>query len=247
MSCAPTCYYGFMADVDYAAVRSSVEELLGGDTSGHDFGHIQRVHALAMQFTDESENKGLDRDVIELASYLHDVDDYKLVGHEQSAKLGNARRIMEEAHVLADTADRVLSIITTMGYSKSLRGIRPDTPEGMIVSDADMCDAIGANGTVRCMQYALSDKGSGRIFSPDIYPHIAITAEAYNSTGTTHDTDSMVNHHFEKLFTLRGLMLTEPGKREAAKRHAVMWQFIKAFLEEQQAPARWHTLIEQFK
>lgn len=50
--------------------------------------------------------------------------------------------------------ERVLDEIKTIGYNKRLNGITPITLEGRIVSDADMCDGIGATGIIRCYQYS---------------------------------------------------------------------------------------------
>lgn len=55
--------------------------------------------------------------------------------------------------------DQILEIISTMGYNKYLEGTRPLTLEGQIVSDADMCDAIGAMGILRTHAYNLSKGG----------------------------------------------------------------------------------------
>lgn len=55
-----------------------------------------------------------------------------------------------------------------MGYSKCLKGIRPTTIEGMVVSDVDMCDSIGTSGIIRSIVYAVSPLGSGVIFDSNV-------------------------------------------------------------------------------
>lgn len=88
----------------------------------------------------------VDLTVVSLAAQLHDVDDYKLVGKEQSERQANATEIMNSVGIDEVTQSKVRDIIANMGYSKSLKGIRPTTIEGKLVSDADMCDALGAGG-----------------------------------------------------------------------------------------------------
>lgn len=141
------------------SVRVAVKDMVRTDKSGHGIDHIDRVYNLAMCFAEET--PGADKTVIALASLLHDIDDYKMVGEEDARELRNARRIMELLGADKKTQDNVLGVISNMGYKNFLRGVRPNSSEGMIVSDADMCDSIGAVGIIRSIQYAISDKGSG--------------------------------------------------------------------------------------
>lgn len=223
-------------------VRHGAEEILGTDSSGHGMDHVERVYRLAMQFANEL--PGARQDIVALGALLHDVDDYKLVGKEKAKKLANATDIMGKAGIELEIQEAVRELIATMGYSKALKGIRPATVEGRIVSDADMCDAIGASGTIRCLQYAVSDKGSGVIFNPAVWPDVDITAEQYTSD-TAHNTDSFVNHHFEKLLKLSGMMMTEPGKHEATMRSDVMVKFLRAFFEEQNE-LQWSIFLDKY-
>ena len=225
------------------AVRVGVIECLGGDDSGHGMDHIDRVERLTVRFCDEFKGE-VDPFVARLIALLHDVDDYKLVGHTNAARLSNATAIMTTAGIGGVTQKRVLSAIKTIGYSKSLRGIRPTTVEGKIVSDADMCDAIGANGVMRSLLYAVSPKGNGRIFDPSVWPDVAIGADTYNADGNTHDTDGFINHFFEKMLKLKDMMLTEPGIKEAAVRDAFMIEFLRHYFREQNVE-EWSVFLEK--
>lgn len=93
--------------------------------------------------------------------------------------------------------------------------------------------------------YAVSDKGSGVIFRKDVWPLVDITAEQYSGHGTTHDTDSFVNHFFEKLLKLRGMMMTEPGRQEATLRDEQMVGFLRALFREEGVP-EWTDFLEQY-
>ncbi len=122
-------------------VHEAVRSLLEKDNSGHGLDHIERVRNLSLLF---AKKERADEEIIDLAALLHEVDDYKLFGEDSAMNLTNATRILDSYNLNSAKKDKVLEIIRTMGYNKSLYGIRPDTLEGAIVSDADMCDAIGA-------------------------------------------------------------------------------------------------------
>ena len=225
-------------------VRKSVLDLLKQDKSGHDSNHVIRVYNLALRFA-EQENSN--KYIVGLAALLHDVDDYKIVGKQNSKKLENAIRIMNNSNINFDIQTRVLNIIKTMGYSNYLKGIRPSTIEGKIVSDADMCDAIGANGIIRSIVYSVSDKGNGIIFDKNIYPNIDITYKEYNSnqTNTTHNTDSAINHFFEKSLKLSNLMLTKSGQQESINREKIIIDFLKQFFQEEGVP-EWESFLDMY-
>ena len=229
-------------------VRLGVAELLGDDDSGHGMDHIDRVDALGTRFSVTEGLTSVEAKIARLAGMLHDVDDYKLVGREKSLKLENATKIMTAAGIGDGLQVPVRGIIRTMGYNKALKGIRPNTLPGMVVSDADMCDAIGAVGVIRCLEYAVSSKGSGVVFDPTVWPLTDLTVEQYNSGGSTHSADSFINHFFEKLLKLKGMMQTQSGQQEATVRDEVMVLFLRQYLIEQNQP-NWveylNTYVEQ--
>lgn len=71
-------------------VKTKVRQLLGGDTSGHADDHVERVALLTERFANEcSESVNLQE--VLLTAWLHDVDDYKLVGKTQAE---NRQQIM---------------------------------------------------------------------------------------------------------------------------------------------------------
>ena len=156
------------------------------------------------------------------------------MGDAKSLDLLNAKKIMDKAEVPMQIQEMVLNIIKNMGYKNYLKGIRPKTLEGMIVSDADMCEAIGAHGIIRSVVYAVSDKGSGVIFDKNVWPNVNMTFDDYNKNGTTYDTDNAINYCFEKMLKLKDLMLCKSGKFEAEKRHQFIIDFLKQFFMEEQ-------------
>lgn len=223
-------------------VREQVTLILNEEESGHGMDHIERVYNLAIKFAKEEQ---ADINLVSLASLLHDVDDYKIVGKANAEKFINATKIMDSVNISKEKQEKVIEIIKNMGYSKSLKGIRPKTIEGMCVSDADMCDAIGASGIVRAIVYAVSSKGNGVIFDKNIYPNVNITAEEYNAKGTTYDTDGAINRCFEKLLKLKDLMMTNAGKKEAISRHEFIIEFLREFFKEENVP-EWLEFLEEY-
>ena len=204
---------------------------------GHGMDHMERALWLGDAFAIA---EGADRHIVKLAILLHDVDDYKIVGLKNSAGLPNARAILQQAGVDDATQAKVLDIIGTMGYGNFLKGIRPATLEGAIVSDADMCDAIGANGIIRTYAYS-SSKGKP-FFNKNIFPIEDFSAaDAY----TKEAADSSVSHFFEKLLKLKNLMLTPSGKREAIQRHEMMVAFLRQLFIEENTP-EWTVYLEKY-
>ena len=122
---------------------------------------------LAERFASEC-SEPVDLQEVLLTAWLHDVDDYKLVGKAQAEKLTNAVNIMTQAKVFDGLSQAVLENIAAIGYSKRLNGRQPQRPAGRLVSDADMCDAIGAVGIERALVYACHH--GGRIFDPKVWP-----------------------------------------------------------------------------
>ena len=117
------------------------------------------------------------------------------------------------------------------------------TLAGRLVSDADMCDAIGAVGIERALVYACHH--GGRIFDPKVWPNVNLAAHEYNADGNTHDTDGFINHFFEKLLKLKGLMLTEPGRIEAESRQQIMVDFLRHYFREKNA-LEWSEFLEKY-
>lgn len=155
-------------------VKIQVEKLLSNDNTGHGMNHVNRVLNLSLKF---AEIENANKDIVSLIALLHDVDDYKLFGMESANNLTNAKNILEQCFASDNIKEEVLNAIKTIGYSKRLKGISPITLEGMIVSDADMCDGMGTHGILRSYEYNLAH---GKLFfDKNIYPVLNIKADDY--------------------------------------------------------------------
>ena len=174
---------------------SYIKGLFAENAGGHDADHTMRVYRTAILLAEKE--PGCDRTVTALTALLHDADDYKLFRTENN---DNARRFLTENGVSAETAERVISAVNAVSFSKNGEK-RPETPEGRVVQDADRLDAIGAVGI-------------GRTF--------AFGGEHGRSM------DESVQHFYDKLLRLKGLMNTQAAAALAEERHA----FLEAFLEQ---------------
>ncbi len=220
-----------------AHVAQAVEAHLKHEGSGHDWQHIYRVWQTAKKL---GEAEGADMALVELAALLHDVDDYKVSGEEAEMMMPHARRYLAEAQVVGEAQERVLDVIRSVGFRKTLAGTVERSLEGHVVSDADMLDAIGAVGIARTFTYC-GGKGFG-MFDPDFLPRDEVSQSDYMKKGSP-----SVTHFFEKLLKLKGMMFTEAGKAEAAKRHARMVLFLETFFEEAAAPKVWMERLEALR
>lgn len=217
-------------------VKKQVSELLNKDNSGHGMDHINRVLELSLKF---AEKENANKDIVSLIALLHDVDDYKLFGMNNAENLTNTKKIMEDCNVDKNTQEQVCLALSNIGYSKRLKGFCPTTLEGKIVSDADMCDALGANGILRVYTYSL--KNGKPFFNKDIFPIEDISAEKY----TKRCADSSVCHIFEKILKLKSLMLTESGKEEAKSRHQIIVDFLYHLFDEENVP-EWTRYLNEY-
>ena len=208
-------------------VKQKVYELLNNDNSGHGMAHINRVLNLALKFAKiENANK----DIVSLIALLHDVDDYKLFGMNNAENLTNAKKIMNNCSIDENIQEQICLALSNIGYSKRLKGCCPTTLEGKIVSDADMCDALGANGILRVYTYSI--KNGKPFFDRNIFPIENISDDKY----TKRCADSSVCHMFEKILKLKDLMLTDVGKKEAKSRHQIIVDFLYHLFSEENAP-----------
>lgn len=217
-------------------VREKVCSLLKEDDTGHAMDHIDRVLKLSLKF---AEKENANREIVSLIALLHDVDDYKLFGLEHAQNLTNAKEIMNSSNISVEVQEQVLSSLKCIGYSKLLKGFRPTSIEGMIVSDADMCDALGVNGILRTYKYSL--KMNTPFFDRNIFPLENIEADKY----TSKCSNSSVCHMFEKILKLKNLMLTESGKEEACGRHEILVKFLYQLFYEENA-FEWKEYLDEF-
>ena len=226
--------------INRAKAEEAVRELLKNEKSMHDWEHSVRVCETALHLC--RLEKG-NENVVMLAALLHDCDDYKIFGQENAEELTNARRILKECGADEKTTAAVLEIVSNLGYSKYLSGKQKLDTNGHIVQDADMLDAMGAIGIVRTIVYN-AVAGSGKFFDVEMFPRERLSMKIYQAKSKTDET--AVNHMFEKLLRLKGLMYTESAKKEAEVRHRTMVAFLRAFFQER-GLVEWLDCLQQFE
>ncbi|REB09938.1 HD domain-containing protein [Sporosarcina sp. BI001-red] len=192
---------------------SITKEIYEKFDASHDFDHILRVLQNAYQIMEGMD--GVDRTTVELAVYLHDVDDPKYA--EVSGI--SAAAILKELAVPQDLAHHVLATIDSVSFSGG-NSKDIESPEGAIVRDADRLDAIGAIGIARTFAYG-GAKGR-KLYDPKESIRSVMSEHDYRSKKT-----ASVTHFHEKLFLLKELMITERGKQLAEDRHQFMKQFVR--------------------
>lgn len=199
-----------------------VKQELGGDVTGHDWFHCDRVRKTAL-YIQQKENAG-DRFLIELAALLHDIADDKLKANGENTLMD----FLKESGLDQAAAEQLLSIISTVSY-KGGNNKPPDSIEGSIVQDADRLDAIGAIGIARVFAYG--GKKGQPIYDPDISVRLDMTEQEYR-----HGKSSSIHHFYEKLLLLKDKMNTNAAKEMAEKRHQRMDMYLQEFLEEWNGP-----------
>jgi uncharacterized protein len=198
-----------------------VKKELGGDSSGHDWHHIDRVRKNA-QLIWGKEKRG-NWFIIEMAALLHDIPDDKLNESEAAgwAKLDSFLRSID---IERDVASRIKSCIETVSF-KGGRVIELDSIEAMIVQDADRLDALGAIGIART--FAFGGKKGHPIYDTELNVRGKMTLEEYRNGDS-----SSVNHFYEKLLKLKDKMNTAHAKQLAEERHQFMESFLEQFYSE---------------
>lgn len=201
-------------------VLEFVKNTFNNDFGGHDYFHTLRVYKTAVRIAG-CENADLM--TVRLAALLHDVDDIKLSPETYENK-DRAVGFMRTSGVSEEMIKTVCRIIGEVSF-RGNDSVTPETIEGMCVQDADRLDAMGAVGIARTFAYGGSHNRI--IHDPDIKPIENMNADEYQSHIST-----SINHFYEKLFKLKGLMNTETAKSIAVQREDYMRAYISEFLDE---------------
>ncbi|MFV8829078.1 HD domain-containing protein [Alkalihalobacterium sp. APHAB7] len=197
-----------------------VHNQLSGEASGHDWWHIYRVTKLAKTIASV---EGADVFICEMAALLHDIADEKL-NESEEAGLKKVESWLQRIEVEEASMKHIMEIIASMSFKG---GGQPPmkTVEGQVVQDADRLDALGAIGIART--FAFGGAKGNIMYDPSIKPRRDMSKEEYQKRDNT-----AINHFYEKLLKLKGLMNTPYGKQLAEDRHLYMEQFLNQFYKE---------------
>lgn len=197
-----------------------IKIIFENEFSGHDYFHSLRVYKTAMKI---AQKENADVDIVALAALLHDADDRKLSPQTYKNK-GNAVSFLKDKNVSDESISQICRIIDEVSFNGN-DSVTPSTIEGKCVQDADRIDALGAVGIARTFAYGGSHNRI--IYNPEIEPTLEMATEEYQNHVST-----SINHFYEKLFLLKGLMNTNCGKAIAEKREAYMKTYIEEFMVE---------------
>ena len=199
-------------------IKEFVKDLLAKEYSGHDYYHCIRVYNNAMLICKDMD---CDKQLVSVASLLHDVDDAKLF---DSKDYDNARKILNDLNYKKDFIEKVINIIKDVSF-KGKDSVIPSSLEGKIVQDADRLDAIGAIGIARTFAYG--GNHNRLIYDPSIKPNLNMDYNQYKNAN-----NPTINHFYEKLLLLKDMMNLEKSKQIAIHRHKFMEEYLKEFYDE---------------
>ena len=164
--------------------------------ASHDEGHVKRVVALAEYI---ARREGADVDVVVKAAELHDIARGENGGNHALKGAEIARKLLAEN---PEFAEKVAHCIEAHSFSS---GVKPETIEAKVLSDADKLDAMGAVGIARAFIYSGEN---GRCL------------------------EDTLKHFEEKLLRLVNCLYTETAKELGRERHEFMLEFYKRLKKE---------------
>lgn len=198
---------------------------LGNDPTGHDFFHAKRVANLAVHLYKENHKYTKeDIKILLIMGYLHDIIDDKITDNVKE-KINQIKELPSIKSLSEKDKAEVFDTIQNMSYSKNLVSKHHLSLKGQYIQDADRIDALGAVGIARTFAYG--GKKGNLIYDPALRPSINTSKEVYRNKKST-----TINHFYEKLLNLTGLMNTNEGKAIAKKRTKYMKDFLDEFFKE---------------
>lgn len=204
-----------------------VQDYFRQEATGHDWWHTHRVRVLALKIARE---EGADSFITEMAALLHDVGDYKFFAGDTQKGQEIVARYLHSLPLDSSLIQKILDITNNISFMKTLAtdgnfGVGDKGLEFCVVSDADKLDALGAIGIARVFTYG--GYYHRPIYDPDIPPNPNMSQEEYKTT-----EGPSLNHFYEKLLKLKGMMYTSSGKKLAEGRHNFLMEYLKQFYQE---------------
>ncbi len=219
-----------MTDNWIISLSEQVQKLMIEYDPSHDWNHIQRVVKLTSYLADREKLSDSQQRLAQISAILHDIGDWKYGGQVSLVK-----DILEtySNHLSSEDMACIYQIVKTLGFSHELEDncqlvdfpIVGGQEIFNVVQDADRLDAMGALGIARCLTYGAVKQQI--LYDPNIPPRLNLSSQDYyNYPPTT------INHFDEKLLKLKTLMKTGTGYELAIKRHDIMTQFVRSFIDE---------------
>lgn len=211
----------FMKEKMIKRTEEFVKQVMGRDSTGHDWHHIDRVRRNALYISNK-EQFG-DPFIIEMAALLHDIPDDKLNNSQEEGRY-KLISFMKELDLPLQVKEHILEIIFSISF-KGGNNPKVISSEAEIVQDADRLDAIGAIGIARAFAYG--GKKGQPIFDPGLSVRENMTVEEYRN-----GESSSIHHFYEKLLKIKDSLHTLTAKEMARERHQFMEAFLTQFYSE---------------
>lgn len=216
-----------------AELRRIVQQQMSQDPA-HDIAHLDRVWANAHRIARDEGNANLR--VLMAAAYLHDLVNLpkdapnRAEASRMSAKA--AVPILTDLNYTAEEIKAAQHAIAAHSYSAQ---IPPETPEAVILRDADRLDALGAIGIARTFMVAgTMDRG------------LADPNDPFAANRPLDDQMWSIDHWHLKLLQLPKEMVTAKGRKIANKRARLMLAYLTQLSKEMdtELPDYWSELLQ---
>lgn len=180
-------------------VETFVKNLIPRD-SVHGLDHVERVRRTALFIAKHYPD--VDLEVVEIAALMHDIGKYLNADDhaKESAKL--AKEILKKLKVPEEKISKIIDAIENHSFSARRK---PKTLEGMILSDADKLDALGAIGIARVFMLSGIEN---------------------------RDLQKSLKHFYEKILKLYNNLFTDIAKELAKERIQFTKKFINQLEKE---------------
>lgn len=195
-------------------VQKIVKTKLWDESSGHDYWHCYRVVQTVLAI---GKKEKADLQILELAGWLHDIAIPESRRDHEIKSAQFAKKFLSKLEVDEKIINQVTNCIKKHRFSK---GMKTKTLEEKILQDADKLDVLGAIGIARTFIF------SGRYGQITHNPKIKPKFDYYLKHGKSKTT---INHFYDKLFKLKGLLHTKTAKKIAREREKYMKGYLKRF------------------
>ncbi|WP_225028817.1 HD domain-containing protein [Xinfangfangia pollutisoli] len=202
--------------------EAELARLWGSQSDGaHDLGHVRRVLANARILA--LNEGGADDAVLVPAAILHDaVNLPKDHPERHRASVLSAEAAADFLAGLADyPAEKIPGVAHAIAAHSFSAGIAPETPEAMILQDADRLEALGAIGLAR--MFHVAGQMGGGLFDAD---------DPLARRRPLDDRRFALDHLEVKLFPVAAGMRTTAGRQMAEERAEWMESFRARLLRE---------------
>lgn len=206
--------------------KQFIKEQLGEDSTGHDYWHSLLVWRNAKNI---NETEKADDIIVELASLLHDVGDWKFQENTKTNRV-SVNEFLESLELDEEIINHIQHIIENMSFKGEAAEKKNLSKEGQIVQDADRLESLGAIGLART--FATGQKFGQAIYDPELKPATHLSAEEYAKQYVGKRKNTTINHFYEKLLLLKDQFNTTRGKELAEGRHQYLLDFLEKFFAE---------------